>query len=69
VDLGLDVDLDLDVVTASAGMNRVLQMSHRQELVSLETVYVHVDVRAEVRGHVLEREAGFAPKSAFCDSD
>ena len=59
--MDFDVDLDLDGVTASAGMNRACQMSHSQELVSLETVYVHVDVQ------VLEREAGFAPKSAFCD--
>ena len=54
-DLDLDVDLDLDMVAAAAGMNSACQMSHRQELVSLETV------------HVLERETGVAPKETFCD--
>ena len=69
VDFGVDLDgdMDLDGVTASAGTNRACQMSHRQELVSLETGYVHVDVQVEVQVHVLELEAGFAPKSAFCD--
>ena len=65
-DVDLDVDMDLDGVTASAGTNRACQMSHRQELVSLETVYVHLDVHIDVQVHVLELEAGFAPKSAFC---
>jgi len=66
-DVDLDVDMDLDGVTASAGTNRACLMSHRQELVSLETVYVHVDVQVEVQVQVLELEAGFAPKSEFCD--
>ena len=38
-------------------------------LVSLEAVYVHVEVQVEVQVqvHILEREAGFALKNAFCD--
>jgi hypothetical protein len=66
-ELDLDADLDLNGLTASAGMIRAGQMSHRQELVSLETVCVHVDAQVEVQVHVLEREAGFAPKCTFCD--
>jgi len=52
VDLNVDlgVDLDLDVVTASAGMNRVFRSSHWQELLSPKTDYLQVEVRV----HVLE---------------